>query len=83
MAQELSPILTQFRLLHNMKQYSGDKTFQEENTPKQNEQCLRNFDLAEYRQVLSDLAVWIYQVNFEICLVLNLSCILVFCPILI
>lgn len=72
MAPELNPILTQFRLLHNMKQYSGDKTFQEENTPKQNEQCLRNFDLAEYRQVLSDLAVWIYQVNFKMCLVLYL-----------
>ena len=24
-------------------------------------QCLRNFDLSEYRQVLADLAVWIYQ----------------------
>lgn len=54
------------RLLHNMKQYSGDKTFQEENTPKQNEQCLRNFDLAEYRQVLSDVAVWIYQALISI-----------------
>ncbi|XP_044738776.1 unconventional myosin-Va isoform X2 [Chrysoperla carnea] len=50
------------RLLHNLKQYSGDATFQHSNTPKQNEQCLRNFDLAEYRQVLSDLAVWIYQI---------------------
>ncbi|KAK7862317.1 hypothetical protein R5R35_014678 [Gryllus longicercus] len=49
------------RLLHNLKQYSGDKAFQAENTPKQNEQCLRNFDLAEYRQVLSDIVVWIYQ----------------------
>ncbi|CAG2062811.1 unnamed protein product, partial [Timema podura] len=49
------------RLLHNLKQYSGDKTFQAENTPKQNEQCLKNFDLSEYRQVLSDIAVWIYQ----------------------
>jgi len=49
------------RLLHNLKQYSGDKTFQAENTPKQNEQCLHNFDLSEYRQVLSDIAVWIYQ----------------------
>lgn len=39
------------------------QTFQEENTPKQNEQCLRNFDLSEYRQVLSDIAVWIYQVS--------------------
>ncbi|XP_025829097.1 unconventional myosin-Va [Agrilus planipennis] len=49
------------RLLHNMKQYSGDKAFQSKNTPKQNEQCLRNFDLSEYRQVISDMAVWIYQ----------------------
>lgn len=49
------------RLLHNLKQYSGDKAFQVENTPKQIEQCLRNFDLSEYRQVLSDVAVWIYQ----------------------
>lgn len=47
-----------------MKQYSGDKAFQAKNTPKQNEQCLRNFDLSEYRQVLSDIAVWIYQGNF-------------------
>ncbi|XP_034243540.1 unconventional myosin-Va isoform X2 [Thrips palmi] len=54
------------RLLHNMKQYSGDKSFQEENTPKQNEQCLRNFDLAEYRQVLSDVAVWVYQALISI-----------------
>ncbi|XP_071098869.1 unconventional myosin-Va-like isoform X3 [Haliotis cracherodii] len=49
------------RLLHTLKQYSGEKTFQAENTPKQNEQCLRNFDLSEYRQVFSDLAVWVYQ----------------------
>jgi myosin-5 len=49
------------RLLHNMKQYSGDRAFQQKNTPKQNDQCLRNFDLSEYRQVLSDIAVWIYQ----------------------
>jgi len=31
------------------------------NTPRQNEHCLTNFDLAEYRQVLSDLATQIYQ----------------------
>ncbi|XP_041356072.1 unconventional myosin-Vb-like [Gigantopelta aegis] len=49
------------RLLHTLKQYSGEKAFQAENTPKQNEQTLRNFDLSEYRQVFSDLAVWIYQ----------------------
>jgi myosin-5 len=49
------------RLLNNLRQYSGDKAFQKSNTPKQNEQCLRNFDLSEYRQILTDLAVWIYQ----------------------
>lgn len=49
------------RMLHNLKQYSGDKAFQTHNTSKQNEQCLRYFDLSEYRQVLSDIAVWIYQ----------------------
>ncbi|KAL0276825.1 UNVERIFIED_CONTAM: hypothetical protein PYX00_004309 [Menopon gallinae] len=49
------------RLLHNLKQYSGDKMFQNSNTPKQNDQCLRNFDLSQYRQVLSDMAIWIYQ----------------------
>ncbi|XP_064645972.1 unconventional myosin-Va-like isoform X4 [Lineus longissimus] len=49
------------RLLHNLKQYSGEKAFQSDNTMKQNEHCLQNFDLSEYRQVLSDLAVWIYQ----------------------
>lgn len=49
------------RLIHCMKQYSGDRGFQAKNTPKQNEQCLKNFDLSEYRQVLSDIAVWIYQ----------------------
>ncbi|XP_052263994.1 unconventional myosin-Va-like isoform X4 [Dreissena polymorpha] len=49
------------RFLHTLKQYSGEKQFQTENTPRQNEHCLRNFDLSEYRQVFSDLAVWIYQ----------------------
>lgn len=32
-----------------------------QNTPKQNEHSLKNFDLAEYRQVLSDLSIQIYQ----------------------
>ncbi|XP_043264989.1 unconventional myosin-Va isoform X1 [Colletes gigas] len=49
------------RLLHNMKQYSGDKPFQLENTPRQNEQCLKNFDLSEYRVVLSNVALWIFN----------------------
>lgn len=31
------------------------------NTAKQNEHCLKNFDLTEYRQVLSDLSIQIYQ----------------------
>lgn len=49
------------RLLHNMKQYSGDKPFQIENTPRQNDQCLRNFDLSEYRVVLSNVALWAFN----------------------
>lgn len=32
-----------------------------QNTTKQNEHCLKNFDLTEYRQVLSDLSIQIYQ----------------------
>lgn len=46
-----------------LKQYSGEQMFQEENTALQNAQCLQCFDLFEYRQVLSDTAVWIYQVR--------------------
>ncbi|KAL8204284.1 UNVERIFIED_CONTAM: Unconventional myosin-Vb, partial [Gekko kuhli] len=49
------------RLLHCLKQYSGDAGFMTQNTPKQNEHCLTNFDLTEYRQVLSDLSIQIYQ----------------------
>ncbi|XP_040436411.1 unconventional myosin-Vb isoform X2 [Falco naumanni] len=49
------------RLLHCLKQYSGDAGFTTQNTPKQNEHCLKNFDLTEYCQVLSHLSVQIYQ----------------------
>ncbi|XP_066588224.1 unconventional myosin-Va isoform X2 [Prorops nasuta] len=49
------------RLLHNLKQYSGDKPFQIGNTPRQNEQCLKNFDLSEYRVVLGNIAHWIFN----------------------
>uniref|UniRef100_A0A8C2DCR7 Myosin VAa n=1 Tax=Cyprinus carpio TaxID=7962 RepID=A0A8C2DCR7_CYPCA len=49
------------RFLHCLKQYSGDEQFMKHNTTKQNDHCLSNFDLAEYRQVLSDLAIQIYQ----------------------
>ncbi|KAM3925897.1 unconventional myosin-Va isoform 9-T9 [Leptodactylus fuscus] len=49
------------RFLHCLKQYSGEEAFMKHNTSRQNEHCLTNFDLAEYRQVLSDLAIQIYQ----------------------
>jgi myosin V len=49
------------RLLHNLKQYSGETAFQTQNTPKQNEHCLKNFDLTEYRGILSDIAIWLFQ----------------------
>ncbi|XP_047541772.1 unconventional myosin-Va isoform X2 [Vanessa atalanta] len=49
------------RLLNNLRQYSGDVKYQAENTPRQNQQSLRIFDLSEYRQVLSDQAISIYQ----------------------
>lgn len=55
-------------LLHSMKQYSGEEVFKKYNSPKQNEQCLKNFDLSQYRQLLADIAVWIYQ-----CLIRNLE----------
>ncbi|XP_070599668.1 unconventional myosin-Vb isoform X1 [Erythrolamprus reginae] len=54
------------RLLHCLKQYSGDTGFMTQNTAKQNEHCLKNFDLAEYRQVLSDLSIQIYQQLIQI-----------------
>ncbi|XP_023938107.2 unconventional myosin-Va [Bicyclus anynana] len=57
-AMWLSNIL---RLLNNLRQYSGDAMYQESNTPRQNQQSLRIFDLSEYRQVLSDIAIGIYQ----------------------
>nr|AAA37655.1 L-glutamate decarboxylase [Mus musculus] len=49
------------RFLHCLKQYSGDEGFMTQNIAKQNEHCLKNFDLTEYRQVLSDLSIQIYQ----------------------
>ncbi|XP_067236757.1 unconventional myosin-Va isoform X2 [Chanodichthys erythropterus] len=49
------------RFLHCLKQYSGEEGYTKHNTPRQNEHCLTNFDLSEYCQVLSDLAIQIYQ----------------------
>uniref|UniRef100_A0A8C9YAM2 Myosin VAb n=1 Tax=Sander lucioperca TaxID=283035 RepID=A0A8C9YAM2_SANLU len=49
------------RLMHCLKQYSGDEAFITHNTAKQNEQCLANFELSEYQQVFGDLAIQIYR----------------------
>ncbi|WAR29000.1 MYO5A-like protein, partial [Mya arenaria] len=49
------------RFLHTLKQYSGEKQFQQENSPRQNEHYLRKFDLGDFQKVFSDLAVRIYQ----------------------
>ncbi|XP_056138558.1 unconventional myosin-Va-like isoform X2 [Lampris incognitus] len=49
------------RFLHCMRQYSGEGDFMNYNTPRQNEQCLSNFDMTEYQQVFSDLAIHVYQ----------------------
>ncbi|XP_009079888.1 PREDICTED: unconventional myosin-Vb-like, partial [Acanthisitta chloris] len=49
------------RLLNCLKQYSGDECYTSQNTPKQNEHCLQNFDLSEYRHMLRYLSVQIYQ----------------------
>lgn len=51
------------RLVHLLKQYSGEPAFSNDNTTKQNSQVLQNFDLADYRQVFSDNAVTLYQVR--------------------
>ncbi|KAL7643914.1 UNVERIFIED_CONTAM: hypothetical protein RMT77_005923 [Armadillidium vulgare] len=48
------------RLLNNLKQYSGEREFQAQNTQKQNEQSLKNLDFSEYRKGLSKIGVCIY-----------------------
>ncbi|XP_029431771.1 unconventional myosin-Vc isoform X3 [Rhinatrema bivittatum] len=50
-----------FHFLNCLKQYSGEEEFMKHNTPQQNKNCLKNFDLSEYRQILSDLAIRIYH----------------------
>uniref|UniRef100_A0A672I9K8 Myosin VAb n=1 Tax=Salarias fasciatus TaxID=181472 RepID=A0A672I9K8_SALFA len=49
------------RLMHCLKQYSGDEVYAKHNTAKQNEQCLSNFELSEYQQVFGDLSIQIYR----------------------
>uniref|UniRef100_A0A8B9HAJ0 Myosin VC n=1 Tax=Astyanax mexicanus TaxID=7994 RepID=A0A8B9HAJ0_ASTMX len=50
-----------YYLLNCFKQYSGEEEFMKHNTPRQNKNCLQNFDLSEHRQILSDLAIRIYH----------------------
>ncbi|KFP76898.1 Unconventional myosin-Vc, partial [Apaloderma vittatum] len=50
-----------FYFLNCLKQYSGEEEFMKCNTPRQNKNCLKHFDLSEYRQILSDLAIHIYH----------------------
>ncbi|NXG31151.1 MYO5C protein, partial [Dromaius novaehollandiae] len=50
-----------FYFLNCLKQYSGEEEFMKYNTPRQNKNCLKHFDLSEYRQILSDLAIRIYH----------------------
>ncbi|XP_072528419.1 unconventional myosin-Vc [Salminus brasiliensis] len=50
-----------YYLLNCLKQYSGEEEFMKHNTPRQNKNCLQNFDLSEHRQILSDLAIRIYH----------------------
>ncbi|CAF1195423.1 unnamed protein product [Rotaria sp. Silwood1] len=49
------------RFLHILQQYSGEEKYQATNTPKQNEQALRNFDLTDYRTIFADLVVHLYD----------------------
>ncbi|KAM6181069.1 unconventional myosin-Vc [Erethizon dorsatum] len=47
--------------LNCLKQYSGEEEFMKHNSPRQNKNCLSNFDLSEHRQILSDVAIRIYH----------------------
>ncbi|XP_060116286.1 unconventional myosin-Vc isoform X1 [Heteronotia binoei] len=47
--------------LNCLKQYSGEEEFMKYNSLQQNKNNLKHFDLSEYRQVLSDLAIRIYH----------------------
>ena len=49
------------RFLNNLDQYSGEERFSKFGTQKQVEHSLRNFDLSEYRRVINDVCIWIYN----------------------
>ncbi|KAM9496857.1 unconventional myosin-Va [Clarias gariepinus] len=53
------------RFVHCLKQYSGEEVYTKHNSAQQNEQCLLNFDLTDYRQVLSELVMQIYKQLFK------------------
>nr|XP_032654863.1 unconventional myosin-Vb-like [Chelonoidis abingdonii] len=48
-------------LINCLRQYGRDQSYRLANTPKQNQHCLKNFDLASHCQSLGDLAIQIYQ----------------------
>ncbi|XP_074834028.1 unconventional myosin-Va-like [Carettochelys insculpta] len=48
-------------LINCLRQYSRDQSYQLANTPKQNQHCLRNFNLTSHCESLGDLAIHIYQ----------------------
>lgn len=50
-----------FILVFNVEIINYLKAFQTQNTPKQNDHCLKNFDLTEYRGIISDIAIWLFQ----------------------
>lgn len=48
--------------LHNLlKQYGGNEEYMQFNTELQNQQQLKNFDLSEYRQVIHEAIVVMYE----------------------
>lgn len=48
--------------LHNLlKQYGGNDDYMQFNTEHQNQQQLKNFDLSEYRQVIHEAIIYMYE----------------------
>ncbi|XP_041061501.1 unconventional myosin-Vb-like [Carcharodon carcharias] len=50
-----------YRLLVCLRQYSGDESSIEMNTPDQRKHALRNFDLSQHCLILSDFAIQLYH----------------------
>lgn len=48
--------------LHNLlKQFGGNEEYMQFNTEQQNQQQLKNFDLSEYRQVIHEAIIYMYE----------------------